>query len=83
MYPPPMCFTSSVHLIWLDLINQIIRNTKIPGARLPRRLNIALWGLIFVVPSMELHVTLLAPWILRLLLDFWKFCETPSIIFRR
>jgi len=52
----------------------------IPGARSPWRMKVIRWHLILVGPqyrSIELaYVTLLAPWILRWLLDFWKICAS-------
>ena len=54
MYPSLMYSTPHIHLTWLDMIIQINRNTQNPVARMPRRLNIALWRLIFAVAIMEL-----------------------------
>jgi hypothetical protein len=53
---------------------------KNPRARSPGRLNFVRWHAMFVSPRYWLHVTLLAPWIVRWLLDIWKIWETLIIV---
>jgi hypothetical protein len=52
---------------------------KNPRARSPGRLNFVRWHAMFVSTRYLLHVTLLAPWIVRWLLYIWEIWETLII----